>query len=61
MDKDYNLKQDPRYQTAQLRERVQLKTKRIHDEGGELKQTQAKRLPNPKNEGRGKTNWNKNQ
>ncbi len=60
MDKDFDLKNDPRYQTAHLRERVSQNTKSIHDEGEELKENPAKTFSNRKMNRRWKSDWNKN-
>ncbi len=60
MDKDFDLKNDPRYQTAKLRERVSRNTKRIHDEGEELKENAAKIYSPKKTPRRWKSDWNKN-
>jgi len=45
MDKDFELKHDPHYQTAHLRDRIHQSLKPIHDEVDETKAPQAKTLP----------------
>jgi hypothetical protein len=44
LDKDFDLKRDPRYQTSHLRERVNDAIKRIRDDADELKEPYGKTL-----------------
>ncbi len=60
MEKDFDLKKDPAYQTADLRERINQSIKRIYDDTGEVKHPQVKRLSRRKYYKRSKTEWNKN-
>lgn len=46
MNKDYDLKKDPHYQTDHLRERITEAIKQVRDETEEVKDSQLKALPN---------------
>lgn len=59
MEKDLELKRDPRYQTANLRERISKNVKQIRDCGEEIKEAQGKALSKrvPKDTKRNKNDW----
>ena len=45
MNKDFDLKNDPRYSSEPLRRRIQTQVKEVRDTGDELDQPAGKRLP----------------
>ncbi len=45
MNKDFNLKDEPQYDSAQLRGRIEKTIKRLRDETEELDIPQAKQMP----------------
>ncbi len=45
MNKDFDLKNDPEYDSAKLRKRIDQSTKPLHDDAAELDIPQSKTMP----------------
>jgi hypothetical protein len=45
MNKDFDLKKDPEYDSSRLRRRIDKSTKPVHDDTAELDMPQSKTLP----------------